>query len=56
MAGKKETTAEELFTWAKANGYQRGAHREKDSIRDDNKHTEKNKRDQDRFLDVYGLD
>ncbi|KAN0085538.1 AdoMet-dependent rRNA methyltransferase [Elaphomyces granulatus] len=53
MAKKEETTAEELFARAKANGYQRGAHREKDSIRDDNKHTEKTKRDQDRFLDVY---
>jgi hypothetical protein len=53
MAKKKETTAEELFARAKANGYQRGAHREKDSIRDDNNHTEKTKRDQDRFLYVY---
>ncbi|KAN0073321.1 hypothetical protein V8E54_008541 [Elaphomyces granulatus] len=50
---EKGTTAEELFTRAKANGYQRGAHREKDSIRDDNNHTEKTKRDQDRFLYVY---
>ncbi|KAN0086961.1 hypothetical protein V8E54_000649 [Elaphomyces granulatus] len=53
MARKKETTAEELFARAKANGYQRGAHREKDSIRDDNKHREKTKKDQDRYLDVY---
>ena len=50
---RKETTAEELLAWANDNGYQQGAHQERDKIRDSNKHVEKTKRDQDRFLTVY---
>jgi len=50
---RKEATAEELLDWAITNGYQCGAHREKDKIRDDNKHVEKTKKDQDRFLNLY---
>ncbi|KAI9765370.1 MAG: hypothetical protein M1840_007450 [Geoglossum simile] len=50
---RKEATAEELLARAKANGYERGAHREKDSIRDANRHVEKTKKNQDRFLRLY---
>jgi hypothetical protein len=37
--------AEELLARAELNGYKRGAHREKDSSRDDNKHIDKSKKD-----------
>ena len=48
-------TGAELAACAKANGYQRGAHRDKDSLRDRNKHVDKVKRDQDAALDRYVL-
>jgi hypothetical protein len=38
---KQEITAEELIARAESNSYKRGAHREKDSIRDENRHTNK---------------
>jgi hypothetical protein len=41
---RKEATAEELLARAKANGYERGAYREKDSIRDANRYVEKTKK------------
>jgi hypothetical protein len=47
---RREATAEELLARAKANGYERGAHREKDSIRDANRHVKKTKKNQDCFL------
>ena len=50
---KKKITGAELAARAKANGYQRGAHRDKDSLRDCNKHVDKVKRDQDAALDRY---
>ncbi|KAI9764758.1 MAG: hypothetical protein M1840_008027 [Geoglossum simile] len=50
---RKEATAEELLARAKANGYERGAHWEKDSIRDANRHVKKTKKNQDRFLHLY---
>ena len=52
---KKKITGAELAARAKANGYQRGAHRNKDSLRDRNKHVDKVKRDQDAALDRYVL-
>ena len=52
---KKKITGAELAARAKANGYQRGAHRDKDSLRDRNKHVDKVKRDQDAALDHYVL-
>ena len=52
---KKKITGAELAARAKANGYQRGAHRDKDSLRDRNKHVDKVKRDQDAALDRYVL-
>ncbi|KAH0543790.1 hypothetical protein FGG08_001972 [Glutinoglossum americanum] len=50
---RKEATAEELLARAEANGYERGAHREKDSVRDANRHIEKTKKNQDGFLCLY---
>ncbi|KAI9866781.1 MAG: hypothetical protein M1813_000723 [Trichoglossum hirsutum] len=41
---RKQATAEELLARVKANGYERGAHQEKDSIRDANRHVEKTKK------------
>ena len=52
---KKKITGAELTGRAKANGYQRGAHRDKDSLRDQNKHVDKVKRDQKATLDRYVL-
>jgi hypothetical protein len=43
MAGKK-ATAEEWLARANANGYRRGAHREKDSIGDANRHVDEESR------------
>ena len=48
---RKKITGDELNARAKANGYQRGAHRDKDSLRDRNKHVDKVKKDQDAALD-----
>ena len=50
---KKKVTGEELSARAKANGYQRGAHRDKDSLRDQNKHVATVKMRQDAMLDRY---
>ena len=52
---RKKIIWDELSARAKANGYQRGAHRDKDSLRDRNKHVDKVKRDQDAALDRYVL-
>ena len=38
---KRKVTAKELEARAEPNGYRRGAHREKDSARDDEKHNDK---------------
>jgi hypothetical protein len=40
---KQKITTDELNARAKAKGYQRGAHRDKDSLRDRKKHLEKTK-------------
>jgi hypothetical protein len=52
---RKKIIAEELSARARANGYQRGAHRDKDGLRDRNKHVDKVKKDQDTALDRYVL-
>jgi hypothetical protein len=52
---RKKITGDELSAGAKANGYQRGAHRDKDSLQDQNKHVDKVKRDQNAALDRYVL-
>ena len=43
---RKKITGDELSDRAKENGYQRGAHRDKDSLRDQNKYVDKVKMDQ----------
>jgi hypothetical protein len=52
---KRKVTAEELLARAKSNGYKRGAHQEKDSARDDKRHIDKTKKDQNAALDRYVL-
>ena len=52
---RKKITEDDLNARAKANGYQRGAHREKDGRRNRNKHIDKVKKDQDAALDRYVL-
>jgi hypothetical protein len=52
---KRKVTAEELLARAESNGYQRGAHREKDNARDGNRHIDKTKKDQNAALDLYVL-
>jgi hypothetical protein len=39
---KRKATTEELGARAETNGYKRGAHREKDSTRDNGKHNKMN--------------
>jgi hypothetical protein len=50
---KRKATAEELEARAESNGYKRGAHRERDSTRDNGKHNKKTKRNQNSVLDRY---
>jgi hypothetical protein len=50
---RKKATADELDARAEANGYQRGAHREKDSRRDGNKHKDTTTKNQDTTLGHY---
>jgi len=45
--------AEELLARAESNGYKRGAHREEDDTRDNRKHNDKIKRDQNAVLGHY---
>jgi hypothetical protein len=52
---RKKITGDELNARAKANGYQRGTHREEDSHWDRNKHGDDTKKDQDKALDCYVL-
>jgi hypothetical protein len=52
---KRKATAEELEARAESNGYERGAHREKDSTRDNGKYNKKTKRNQNSVLDRYVL-
>jgi hypothetical protein len=46
---------EELFAQAEANGYQRGAHVERDQVRNKEKHGDKTKKDQNATLHRYVL-
>ena len=50
---KKKVTGDELNAHAKANGYQRGAHRDKDSLRDQNKYVTTVKMHQNAMLDRW---
>jgi hypothetical protein len=53
IMAKRKATIEELGARAESNGYKRGAHREKDSTRDNGKHNKKTKRRQNSVLDRY---
>jgi hypothetical protein len=53
ILAKQKATAEELLARAESNGYKRGAHREEDSTRDNGKHNDKTKMNQDVVLDRY---
>jgi hypothetical protein len=55
IMAKRKATAEEPKARAESNGYKRGAHREKDSTRDNRKHNKKTKRNQNSVLDRYVL-
>ena len=48
---RKKITGDELSARAKENGYQGGAHRDNDSLRDQNKYVDKVKMDQNAALD-----
>jgi hypothetical protein len=50
---KRKATAEELLARAESKGYKRGAHQEEDSTRDNRKHNDKTKMNQDVVLDRY---
>jgi len=52
---KQKITGEELGARAKAKGYQKGAHRDNDSLRDRKKHIDKTMQNQDGSLDRYVL-
>jgi hypothetical protein len=52
---KKKVTGDELNARAKANGYQRGIHRDKDNLRDQNKYVTTVKIYQNAMLDRYIL-
>jgi hypothetical protein len=55
IMAKRKATAEELLVRAESNGYKRGAHREEDSARDNGKHNDKTKMNQNSVLDRYVL-
>jgi hypothetical protein len=42
-----------LWARARANGYRIGANKAKDSLKDQNKHNDKVKKDQNNILDLY---
>ena len=52
---RKKITADELSAHARANPYQRGTNRDRDSLRGRNKHVDKVKKDQGVALDRYVL-
>jgi hypothetical protein len=51
----REPDPKGLFARAKAKGYQRGAHKEKDQVRNRHKHVDKTKKDHDAMLNRYVL-
>ena len=53
IMAKRKATTEQLGARAESNGYKRGAHREKDSTRDNGKHNKKTKSRQKSVLDRY---
>jgi hypothetical protein len=55
VTARKKGTVDELNAHAKGNGHQRGVHREKDNLRDLNKHVDRVKWDQNTALDRHVL-
>ena len=53
---RRKITADELSARARANGYQRGALRDKDGLQDRNKHMDKVKKDQNAALDCVSCE
>jgi hypothetical protein len=53
--GEAKITAEELLARTESNGYRKGAHGEKDSTQDGNKHMDKARKNQDAGLVCYVL-
>ena len=51
--GKEQITVENLQALAKANGYNHGAHQEKNTIRDTKNYSSNTLKDQDRALKLY---
>jgi hypothetical protein len=49
----RQMTATDLIAQAAANGYKRGAHKEQDETRHQEKHVEKTRKDQDATLKRY---
>jgi hypothetical protein len=52
---RKKVTRDEPSALVRENGYWQGAYRDKDSLRDQNKHVDKVKIDQNAALDRYVL-
>jgi hypothetical protein len=52
---KRKATVDELEARAESNGYKREIYREKDSVRNDGKHNDKTKKNQNVVLDYYVL-
>jgi hypothetical protein len=55
MMGRREVTVTELIALAEANGYKRGARKEKDMVHGRENHDKKSKKDQDATLKHYVL-
>lgn len=53
--GRRQATVAGLVTRAQANGYERGAHKERDKILHHPKHVKKTMKDQDAILTRYVL-
>lgn len=52
---KRKVTAEKLRARAESNGYKGGGSREKDNTRDEKRHIDKTKKDQNMTLERYVL-
>jgi hypothetical protein len=55
VTARKKSTVDELNAHVKGNGHQRGVHREKDGLRNLNKHVDRVKRDRGTALDRHVL-
>ena len=55
VMGRKKIIGDELSVRTKGNGYQQGAHRDKDGLQDQDKRVDRAKRNQNAVLDRYVL-